>query len=93
MVLFPSHMRPPEWLRSGYECLDEETMSLGCTWGVVSRLEEGLIWASGLSDVKDGQRLNVWYSKTIYKPGVKFSMFGSNSTGEVRSSYALLLTF
>ncbi len=41
------------------------------------------MWTAGISELKGRQRLNIWYSKTIFGPGMVFKTFGIDSTGEL----------
>ncbi|GAX80101.1 hypothetical protein CEUSTIGMA_g7539.t1 [Chlamydomonas eustigma] len=83
IVLFPSQMRPAEWLRTGFVVMDEEEHSLKVQWGARSQLDYILTVLSGLTEVLKRQRLTIWYSRKVYGPGQKFVLPGAGSKGEI----------
>jgi len=82
LVLFPSQMRAPAWLRDGFVPIDER-LCVRCKWGHRSRLEKLVMWATDRDNEASLQTLSVWYSKKVYGAMEEFVLFGPNSKGDV----------
>ena len=55
IVLLPSMVRPPEWLRTTYVPLDEVSTSIRVQWGTRSHLEHTILALAGAVDSVDKQ--------------------------------------
>lgn len=83
IVLFPSLMRPPTWLRAAYTQLEEKKV-VHCSWGAQGTLEKFLIWMTNKQHYNNSQVMSIWYSNKVYGPMEDFVLYGADSKGEVR---------
>ena len=55
IVLLPSLVRPPEWLRTTYLLMDEAVLSIKCMWGMRSHFERMVLTLAGTREAVENQ--------------------------------------
>ncbi|GLC35277.1 hypothetical protein PLESTB_000581800 [Pleodorina starrii] len=90
-VLFPSLMRPPQWLRKDFTLVKRAVVEVD--WQL-SRRSQLMLYCLRRLDLARSQSLSVWASKRRFGAGEAFTLYGAEGRAEPTDrSYVLVLKF